>query len=48
MKKVKGGKISTEQQNMIDYLQSVGYCVVVGLGAEDAKAQILENRNDRT
>jgi hypothetical protein len=46
MKKVKGGKISPEQQAMIDYLQSVGYHVIVGLGAEDAKAQILENRND--
>jgi hypothetical protein len=31
---------------MIDYLQSVGYSVIVGLGAEDAKAQILENCNE--
>jgi hypothetical protein len=48
MKKVKGGKLSTEQQLMIDYLQSVGYDVIVGLGAEDAKAQILEIKNART
>ncbi len=48
MKKVKGGKISPEQQAMIDYLQSVGYHVIVGLGAEDAKAQILEIKNVRT
>ena len=48
MKKVKGGKISPEQQNMIDYLQSVGYSVIVGLGAENAKAQILEIHNART
>jgi len=48
MKKVKGGKISSEQQNMIDYLQSVGYSVIVGLGAENAKAQILEIHNART
>ena len=47
MKKVKGGKISSEQQGMIDYLQSAGYSVIVGLGAENAKAQILENRNAR-
>jgi hypothetical protein len=33
---------------MIDYLQSVGYSVIVGLGAENAKTQILENRNART
>lgn len=48
MKKVKDGKISPEQQSMINYLQSVGYSVIVGLGAENAKAQILENRNART
>ena len=47
MKKVKGGKISPEQQSMIDYLQSVGYSVIVGLGAENAKAQILEIHNAR-
>ena len=42
MKKVKGGKLSDEQKEMIKYLQSVNYCVIVGHGAEDAKAQILE------
>lgn len=42
MKKAKGGKLSEEQKEMIIYLQSVGYHVIVGLGAEDAKAQILE------
>lgn len=42
MKKVKGGKISPEQQGMIDYLQSVGYCVIVGLGAEDARRKISQ------
>ena len=46
MKKVKGGVVSKEQQLMIKYLQSVGYSVIVGFGAEDAKAQILENRNE--
>jgi len=29
---------------MIDYLQNVRYSVIVGLGAEDVKAQILEIR----
>jgi hypothetical protein len=42
MKKVKGGKISPEQQGMIDYLQSVGYDVIVGLGAEDARRKISQ------
>jgi hypothetical protein len=42
MKKVKGGKISPEQQAMIDYLQSVGYHVIVGLGAEDAWGKIQQ------
>jgi len=27
---------------MIDYLQSVGYCVIVGLGAEDARRKISQ------
>ena len=48
MKKIKGGVVSKEQQTMIDYLQSVGYHAIVGLGAEDAKAQILEIKNART
>jgi hypothetical protein len=42
MKRVKGGIVSPEQKGMIDYLQSVEYHVIVGKGAEDAKAQILE------
>jgi hypothetical protein len=42
MKKVKGGKLSEEQQNMINYLQSVDYCVIVGLGAEDARRKISQ------
>jgi hypothetical protein len=48
MKKTKGGKVSNEQKEMIKYLQSVGYHVIVGFGAEDAKAQILEIENART
>ena len=48
MKKTKGGKVSDEQKEMIKYLQSVEYHVIVGFGAEDAKAQILEIENART
>ena len=40
MKRVKGGSLSTEQKDWIAYLESVGYCVIVGKGAENAKQQI--------
>ena len=42
MKRTKGGVLSPEQIGMIEYLLSVNYAVIVGKGAEDAKAQILE------
>jgi hypothetical protein len=47
MKRTKGGIVSPEQLGMIEYLQSVGYCAIVGKGAEDAKAQILEFLNEK-
>jgi len=47
MKRTKGGVVSAEQKGMIDYLQSVGYHVIVCKGAEHAKAQILEILNDQ-
>ena len=40
MKRAKGGSLSPEQKDWIAYLESVGYCVIVGKGAEDAKQQI--------
>ncbi len=40
MKRTKGGSLSPEQKDWIAYLESVGYCVIVGKGAEDAKRQI--------
>ena len=46
MKRIKGGAVSNEQQGMIEYLQSVGYRAIVGKGAENAKAQILEFLNE--
>ena len=40
MKRVKGGSLSKEQKDWIQYLESVGYWVIVGKGADDAKRQI--------
>jgi hypothetical protein len=40
MKRVKGGSLSPEQKDWIQYLESVGYWVIVGKGADDAKRQI--------
>ena len=40
MKRVKGGSLSAEQKDWIQYLESVGYWVIVGKGADDAKRQI--------
>ncbi len=40
MKRSKGGALSSDQKPMISYLESVGYCVIVGKGADDAKQQI--------
>lgn len=42
MKRVKGGKLSTEQEATILHLEGLGHKVVVGRGAEDASAQIVE------
>lgn len=42
MKRVKGGKLSAEQVAMIDHLEGIGHKVIVGKGAEDASAQIVE------
>jgi hypothetical protein len=40
MKRTKGGSLSAEQKDWIAYLESVGFCCIVGKGAEDAKAKI--------
>lgn len=40
MKRAKGGSLSAEQKDWIKYLESVGFCCIVGKGAEDAKRQI--------
>ena len=51
MKRAKGGSLSPEQKEWIKYLESVGYWVIVGKGAEDAKAKIsafFEQHKDAT
>lgn len=40
MKRVKGGSLSAEQKDWIQYLESVNYRCIVGKGADDAKRQI--------
>ena len=42
-KRVKGGKVSTEQQVWINYLNGCGYTAVVVNGFDVAKAYILNN-----
>lgn len=44
MKRVKGGRLSPEQKDMISYLQVIcDYQVIIGHGFEDAKRQVLEH-----
>jgi hypothetical protein len=40
MKRSKGGSLSPEQKDWIEYLEGAGYWVIVGKGAESAKQQI--------
>ena len=40
MKRSKGGSLSAEQKDWIEYLESVGHWVIVGKGADHAKQQI--------
>lgn len=40
MKRIKGGALNKDQKEMIIYLQSVGYQVIVGKGFLHAKEQI--------
>jgi hypothetical protein len=41
MKRQKGGRLSADQEGMINYLESVGHHVVVGLGALDASEKLV-------
>ena len=42
MKRIKGGRLSLEQKDWIDYLKEVGYRVIVGFGALDTQSQIIK------
>ena len=44
MKRVKGGVVSDEQEQIHRYLTGIGDTVIVGYGAEDASRQILRYR----
>jgi hypothetical protein len=48
MKRQKGGVVSQEQTDWIAYLRSIGHLVIVSKGAEDAKSQITEFKNEKT
>ena len=47
MKRISGGRLSTEQKAMILYLEGVGQKVIVAKGAGDASKQILEFCNEK-
>jgi hypothetical protein len=42
MKRVSGGRLSTDQRQMIKYLEGIGHTVIIGKGAGDASKQILD------
>jgi hypothetical protein len=42
MKKIKGGKVSPEQKDWLNWLASVGYATAVCAGAENAKEIIAD------
>lgn len=42
MKRAKGGVLSAEQKDWINYLKSIDYDCIVGKGFDDAKAQIVQ------
>ncbi len=41
MKRVKGGKLSDAQMDMIRYLEGIGHSVIVGNGAREASVKTL-------
>lgn len=44
MKRAKGGKVSPDQKSWHDYLEDVGYCVIVSRGCADAIQQVTDWR----
>jgi len=47
MKRISGGRLSTEQKAMIQYLEGIGQKVIVAKGAADASKQILEHLKEK-
>jgi len=45
MKRQKGGRLSPDQEDMINYLESIGHRVIVGYGATDASDKLLAMLN---
>ena len=45
MKRQKGGRTSSDQDDMISYLENVGHRVIVGYGATDASDKLLSLLN---
>ena len=41
MKRVKGGRLSADQVEMIAHLESIGHTVIVGHGSRDASEKVL-------
>ena len=46
MKRESSGRLSPDQREMIKYLESEGYKVIVGKGATDASRQIMEAKDN--
>lgn len=42
MKRQSGGRVSADQRDWIEYLESAGDVVIVGRGAQDASRQVME------
>lgn len=43
MKRTKGGRLSPEQKEWIEYLESIGDTVIIGKGWEDARKKVQEH-----
>lgn len=47
LKRTKGGRLSIEQENMINYLRRIGDHVIIAYGAEDASRKLLDFLKER-
>lgn len=43
MKRTKGGSVSAEQKDWLQYLEGIGHTAIVCRGAEDAKRQVEQH-----